>query len=51
MKNFGSIQGSDDNQERWVGTTREKGNAPINENPVGGGGAGSAGKGWGFDKF
>ena len=38
MKNFGSIQGSDDNQERWVGTTREKGNAPINENPVGGGG-------------
>ena len=25
-------------------------NAPINVNPVGGGG-GSAGKGWGFDKF
>ena len=24
-------------------------NAPINVNPVGGGG--SAGKGWGFDKF
>ena len=24
--------------------------APINANPVGGGG-GSAGKGWGFDKF
>ena len=24
--------------------------APINVNPVGGGG-GSAGKGWGFDKF
>ena len=24
-----------------------KGNAPINVNPVGG----SAGKGWGFDKF
>ena len=38
MKNFGNIQGSDDNQERWVGTTREKGNAPINVNPVGGGG-------------
>ena len=27
-----------------------KGNAPINVNPLGGGG-GSAGKGWGFDKF
>ena len=25
--------------------------APINVNPVGGGGEGSAGKGWGFDKF
>ena len=28
-----------------------KGNAPINVNPLGGGGGGSAGKGWGFDKF
>ena len=44
MKNLGSVQESDDNQERWVGTTREKGNAPINVNPVGGGG-GSKGKG------
>ena len=26
-------------------------NAPINVNPLGGGGGGSAGKGWGFDKF
>ena len=25
--------------------------APINVNPVGGGGGGSAGKEWGFDKF
>ena len=25
--------------------------APINVNPVGVGGGGSAGKGWGFDKF
>ena len=25
--------------------------APIKVNPVGGGGGGSAGKGWGFDKF
>ena len=37
MKNLGSVQESDDNQERWVGTTREKGNAPINVNPMGGG--------------
>ena len=28
----------------------EQCNAPINVNPVGGGG-GRAGKGWGFDKF
>ena len=27
------------------------GYAPITVNPVGGGGGGSAGKGWGFDKF
>ena len=26
-------------------------NAPINVNPVGAGGGGSVGKGWGFDKF
>ena len=32
---------------------RRKRNAPINVNAVGGGGGegGSAGKGWGFDKF
>ena len=29
---------------------RPRTNAPINVNPVGGGG-GSAGNGWGFDKF
>ena len=33
----------------WL-ITVSKYNAPINVNPVGGGG-GSAGKGWGFDKF
>ena len=30
----------------------DRNNAPINVNPVrGGGGGGKAGKGWGFDKF
>ena len=38
------------------GLPPESSNAPINVNPVGGGGGeggtgGSAGKGWGFDKF
>ena len=35
------------------GLPPESSNAPINVNPVGGGerGRGSAGKGWGFDKF
>ena len=32
------------------GLPPESSNAPINVNPVGEGG-GSAGKGWGFDKF
>ena len=33
-------------------STKEQYYAPINVNPVGGGGGwGCAGKGWGFDKF
>ena len=35
-------------QSGRAGDEAKKRNAPINVNPVGGG---SAGKGWGFDKF
>ena len=34
----------------WLVSNAFCDNAPINVNPVGGGG-GNAGKGWGFDKF
>ena len=38
---------------RFAALTEKEGkrNAPINVNPVGGGGGGSACKGWGCDKF
>ena len=38
---------------RFAALTEKEGkrNAPINVNPVGGGGGGSASKGWRFDKF
>ena len=39
-------------QSGRAGDEAKKRNAPINVNPVGGGGpGGSAGKGWGFVKF